>query len=1711
MTTGNNEHGAFHFTQNDTVAQDYSRQSFIRRFQDNPDALVDEGIITQEEFDKLEEDGVDWYGHVDELAEDYTDTSDVYLKIENPLIIDMKGERVDVKQIEDVSRQLSEGQIPEQFFDEVLDMSRGFDPDDVANYKEEIEERAREDNALEADEEIEDYMFSDATREVLEEQGIEEEFVIPDGIIIKNMIDDIGIESNQVADQYIIFDPTSIKSIKNRGSFSAIDPNIFAQVGPSAPKTNTKTNKALADFDPAKIQHVGVKEAAESGMITDDEAAVIDGVMEIFPESWRQHFEPRFSEQQFAPSAAQLKAHGIPASMRDAKIIEGVLLSDKVGELKTDARHLAVMFTHSENVSTFLHEFGEFAHKRLLTKNDASVVKAEWKKARAMKRGGTKAERNEWFSDQFRDWWLKQLNAKDSTIVSPELHGIFRKLLSAVKEVWRRLRDMGKRSPLDALFEDIVTNGREINEKYYYSAKEAASNYVIGAEASRQLIQKQGFSGNSKTMISWDPGSICPKQRRLVDFALEKAFGKSLKEIRDEDATSDVWAILADVDFWTQTFQEAIDDGIDVPCSYCYVEQARKKALSYWQKGKPISGVNFAMAKMVYETTDYRDGILKWKQGKIDDLNDRGGLRLFSFSDYVRDFHKDQVALLLKHAKARGLSVKAITKNPDLVDDFADSGITINVSIDDELSGMDWDRAADYKKKFKNVKIRTVAKNFNHYVELTQRSHQGIFPFIDVITPYHHDDTTKPMPAGYEDMGTNTRGGNQLIAWVDANDPELKERTCCLVGGKCFLPIHQKQCGANCGALAGELSVPAQVGDLPPKTQIRQATGQALSEEQRTERDNLRTLMKRSAAAAREAFRAGDDVGVAREKARMKALVENAKVRNTTRKDAGKVRSRVVKELKKSLPKKGKDGKFKGRFGADRHELLSKLHSYTKLNQEEAQGLLVERFGEYGNRIPTETEAFENRVLNIMSTNIVQATEDDLADWKLTLEDIKAYKTEGRLETQSKAIERAERRTEIREQIIEVLGGLNEEAQRTGKRLTAKDLDIKTRVRNALFAGGFQVGAVQDWDNILDILSYGDQESAPYQGVISQAGSVFDAELAEKRGGMQFMEEIQDIVKESYGIETDTELLDMFEQDTIDHDLGVFENVDGARINLVMNRAQARKRFMEFMDESLHEGFFAGQESNGKMGWTKEMVNAINDFLTDKDKIFIERQMEFYQRYYDTINEVYREMYGVNLPKNKFYTPISRENVSKEEDATFSEFLREAPFRGSGATAGGLKVRVKNMNPITLQGDMAVITRHLMEMEHFKAWGLRIRDLNAIFGHETVRRAIRENFGSDVVKNIESHIQDFSRGRIDSSQNYDAIDKLRVNFTRSVLAVKPTLFIKQLTSVVAFADSIPVVDWTTGFAKGIAGGKKTFDELYDNSVYLQDRWKRGSYERDVKAAMETDEYKGMLAKPSFLNRLMFLIRAGDMTAIIYGGYPVYKYYRNQGMSQEEAIRTFESIAQDTQQSSDLSKLSRFQKGSSIYKLFTMFKTTPTQYLRKEISAMRNYSAGRIDTKQFAKTMIIYHFMLPMIFQWVSDLFPWGPDDEDDGLPISKTMIRAAILGNLNGIFMVGDAVTWLYNQVAGIYDDAVIDIPPVQIAKDINKAIRELQDEDEDSLLAAIRAMAGAAGGVTGLPLKQTVDMTKGVSDTLSGEYDKGLAEMMGYSPYTAEKRFGDE
>jgi hypothetical protein len=254
QTTGNNEHGAFHFTDDVDVAEDYSRQAFIRRYEDRPEDAIEDGIIPEgitfdeslDIFDSKNEEIRSEFSlpsspneFINDLAERSISKQSVYLKIENPIELDMGGERVDVAQIEKLSKAIADqdfGVLIDEGFEDAV-FGGELDKNDIEDNRAEIEERARENHGLEEDEEIENWQFNDAAREVLDESGLIEPPVI-DGIIIKNMIDDIGDESNKMADQFIVFDPTNIKSINNIGTFGQFEESIFKQDGvpPTAPE-----------------------------------------------------------------------------------------------------------------------------------------------------------------------------------------------------------------------------------------------------------------------------------------------------------------------------------------------------------------------------------------------------------------------------------------------------------------------------------------------------------------------------------------------------------------------------------------------------------------------------------------------------------------------------------------------------------------------------------------------------------------------------------------------------------------------------------------------------------------------------------------------------------------------------------------------------------------------------------------------------------------------------------------------------------------------------------------------------------------------------------------------------------------------------------------------------------------------------------------------------------------------------------------------------------------------------------------------------------------------------------------------------------------------------------------------------------------------------------------------------------------------------------
>jgi len=127
-------------------------------------------------------------------------------------------------------------------------------------------------------------------------------------------------------------------------------------------------------------------------------------------------------------------------------------------------------------------------------------------------------------------------------------------------------------------------------------------------------------------------------------------------------------------------------------CRYCYVETARRNK---WN------------SKHLAEFTEYKG--VNFRQETIDKLNSVGGIRLFSFSDYKPE-HDEKLNKILDDCLAKGLKVKAITKQVEFIEKYHNHPAisVIHVSVDNVGDGVDLKTAKRLRKKYDTVIIRSV-------------------------------------------------------------------------------------------------------------------------------------------------------------------------------------------------------------------------------------------------------------------------------------------------------------------------------------------------------------------------------------------------------------------------------------------------------------------------------------------------------------------------------------------------------------------------------------------------------------------------------------------------------------------------------------------------------------------------------------------------------------------------------------------------------------------------------------------------------------------------------------------------------------------------------------------------------------------------------------------------------------------------------------------
>ena len=539
----------------------------------------------------------------------------------------------------------------------------------------------------------------------------------------------------------------------------------------------------------------------------------------------------------------------------------------------------------------------------------------------------------------------------------------------------------------------------------------------------------------------------------------------------------------------------------------------------------------------------------------------------------------------------------------------------------------------------------------------------------------------------------------------------------------------------------------------------------------------------------------------------------------------------------------------------------------------------------------------------------------------------------------------------------------------------------------------------------------------------------------------------------------------------------------------------------------------------------KEILSEIEKALTPEVKAFADWQVsELFPELYEHYNEVYKKIYHTNMPWNEFYAGrIYRDGVEVSPLDLLSGGA--AAFNNSVNQASTLS-RINNTVKILPMDGTDALMSYIHDMEYFAAYAESIRDVNKIFTNEYIRGAIKSIHGDNTVKLIDNSIQKIANKGVQTEKWSKWFNAMNTMFIVARLAISPLIMIKQLTSTFTYANDIGSRNWLKYSAKNMIELNGVFQEMRDNSVYMQERGTQS-----LMRAMETysesamQEFVPTPTKDFMVNFMMYMVKFGDRNAIFLGGAANYSYYKDQAIKSGEteqeaiqiAIRKFERDTKRTQQSSDLQDKDFYQTGHPMQRAANFFLSTPRQYLRKDIQAVRNLgrklkawdkNAGKGSVKENLRTLLMYHVYMPVLFQYISMGLPgllrgFREDDDED-------LMRAAIMGPLNGLFIAGELLGMAadYYQGKPWAGEGTKSLGVLNVATSIFQKLKaanrmkEGPKKDAKMKQAYLEMLTILPPGIPAPTLSKLID---NYSKIISGDYEntgEALLRLMNFSEY---------
>ena len=510
--------------------------------------------------------------------------------------------------------------------------------------------------------------------------------------------------------------------------------------------------------------------------------------------------------------------------------------------------------------------------------------------------------------------------------------------------------------------------------------------------------------------------------------------------------------------------------------------------------------------------------------------------------------------------------------------------------------------------------------------------------------------------------------------------------------------------------------------------------------------------------------------------------------------------------------------------------------------------------------------------------------------------------------------------------------------------------------------------------------------------------------------------------------------------------------------------------------------------------------------LTPQEKLMGDVLQMAAEKYYPELNKYHIKKHHIDMGKVTCYFPRKSELKEVNELDLFNQYTEKSTNpKFVKMRSAGPSIRITPANPVN------VLFNHIQKANTIIIMGEQLDLMNKVFRDNDLRVKIQSVFGDKVYTEFMQHVTaNLYDGQVTTLSNAEGIiSRLMSNIIAAPMFIKPQIGIKQVLGLINYGlgnEYVGSIEWLKAFIKTMKHPREAIDFMM-NDEYLKDRLTRAN----LNEAMKNHIDNKLFSRVSLLNDYFSLnMRFGDLLNLCWGGKAYIDVLMKKGFTKEQAFELFRQKTISDQQSSinsTLSNLQRNSKNNPFARLLFAYQNTPHQYFRICANAVIQAKQGKISKRQAVKTIFLYWYVLPLIFNMAGSLSPitlltTGDPDE------LYTDMRISCLGSITCLPFIGEWVRAAWAGVTGeeYFGERDWFTRVAQItASSINKFKKdELSFED---ILKSLEIFAQGAG----IPLEAIDTQIEAVGDYAQGDIAKGFLKTLGFSRYRAKKVTGED